>query len=107
MALGGDTILLGKVDVDISPAQKKFEDLNVKSMNQLRRLMDSNFKLPLGRITGNVDEFTKSLGKYERQIRITSVVEQAIRELVMCNVQYAYGVKLEPRNERKPKSTNG
>jgi len=55
----------------------------------------------------HVDEFTKSLGKYERQIRITSVVEQAIRELVMCNVQYAYGVKLEPRNERKPKSTNG
>lgn len=55
----------------------------------------------------HVDEFTKTLGKYERQIRITSVIEQAIRELVMCNVQYAYGVKLESRTERKPRTTNG
>lgn len=55
----------------------------------------------------HVDEFTKALGKYERQIRITSVIEQAIRELTMCNVQYAYGIKLESRSERKPKSTNG
>lgn len=54
----------------------------------------------------HVDEFTKVLGKYERQIKITSVIEQAIRELVMCNVQYAYGLKLEPRSERKSKSAS-
>lgn len=57
-------------------------------------------------IYDHVDEFTKTLGKYERQIRITSVIEQAIRELVLCNVQYAHGIKLESRSDRKLKSAN-
>lgn len=58
------------------------------------------------RIYDKVDEFTKTLGKYERQSRITTVIEQAIRELVLCNVQYPYGVKLEFRNERKSRKQN-
>lgn len=49
-----------------------------------------------------VDEFTREWGKHERQMRITSVVEQAIREFVAADVQYAYGINLESgRNERR------
>jgi hypothetical protein len=44
----------------------------------------------------HLDEYTRTSGKYKRQIKMTSVIEQAIRELVLCSVQYPHGIKLDP-----------